>query len=139
MINTTVILAIKIVITIYLSNYLTGSTCSAAESASSSNWFNELDRNYSKYCNCNSGTARISILPVGASQCRIALNNGTLMGKGVHTVSIVENALIAPCDYRNSDSDPWTVGYSEVDGVCTGLITLKSGDYKTIKVYTSPC
>ena len=117
----------------------TGSTCSAAEQASSDNWFNELDSNYSKYCNCDSGTARISILPVGASQCRIALNNGTLMGKGVHTVSIVEDALISPCDYRNSDSDPWTVGYSEVDGVCTGLITLKSGDYKTIKVYTSPC
>lgn len=37
----------------------TGSTCSAAESASSSNWFNELDRNYGKYCNCNSATGTI--------------------------------------------------------------------------------
>ena len=61
MINTTVILAIKIVITIYLSNYLTGSTCSAAEQASSDNWFNELDRNYSKYCNCNSGSWELFI------------------------------------------------------------------------------
>lgn len=34
----------------------TGSTCSAAEQASSDNWFNELDSNYSKYCNCSAGT-----------------------------------------------------------------------------------
>lgn len=37
----------------------TGSTCAAAEKASSDNWFNELDENYSKYCNCNDPTGVI--------------------------------------------------------------------------------
>lgn len=39
----------------------TGSTCSAAEKASSDNWFNELDENYTKYCNCSAGTWEVFI------------------------------------------------------------------------------
>ena len=94
MINTTVILAIKIVITIYLSNYLTGSSCSAAQAAAKDAWNDEFNSNYSKYCNCNSGTGtvRVSCLAPGCGtsgvkSCEVNLTNGTTLGMGANTLS----------------------------------------------------
>ena len=87
----------------------TGSTCSAAEQASSDNWFNELDSNYSKYCNCNSGKGLIEF---------------TI--KGEPYIYSIRDAKVQVTSTGGGGSDVTLVG-SQVMGGIVGSVTVNAG------------
>ena len=87
----------------------TGSTCAAAEKVSSDNWFNELDSNYSKYCNCNSGKGLIEF---------------TI--KGEPYIYSIRDAKVQVTSTGGGGSDVTLVG-SQVLGGIVGSVTVNAG------------